>query len=386
MAPYLPLAEAAVKRHGWKAYPLLMQKLLKRTATVRRELTPDDPETLMATAVLQAIVESRMNQFEDPNSIEEGMTDEHLNALGRWFTSSFGSVKGDLHAAEEFSTMVTHLYHRCIHHRTGERTYEVSPGLAERLANTEVRGLTTDDVRLPYSNIYLVVPPEAGLKVSHIETGDHPCNGFYVTEDLHGTHGRTWRLMALGASKNPDNPWDDALFHFSMTLAPGQDLDEALFQFEERQSLDETDSRSQQSRDFYRKSWRPLFRFVLNAVLYITWPDARKEYVVGNPEARRLTEQMKKHPKGSGKYERARERLNSLQQQRRIYLGRGVEPLEENRGEGTSRGPVTIRTLVAGHWKAQPYGPKRALRKTIWIEPFWRGPLDLPEVKVVHVL
>jgi hypothetical protein len=171
-----------------------------------------------------------------------------------------------------------------------------------------------------------------------------------------------------------------------MTLAPGQDLDEALFKLEERNSINDTSDRSDKSREYYQKAWRTLFRFVLNVVLYITWPDSRKEYVVGNPEARRLSEQMRKHPKGSGKYERAKAQLKGVQQQRRVYLGRGIERLAENIGTGTQRGPVTVRTLVAGHWKTQPYGPKSTLRKTIWREPFWRGPLEAPEIKTLHVL
>lgn len=41
-------------------------------------------------------------------------------------------------------------------------------------------------------------------------------------------------------------------------------------------------------------------------------------------------------------------------------------------------GPVTVQTLVCGHWRQQPHGPQSSLRKTIWIEPFWRGPEDAP--------
>lgn len=41
-------------------------------------------------------------------------------------------------------------------------------------------------------------------------------------------------------------------------------------------------------------------------------------------------------------------------------------------------GPVSVQTLVCGHWRQQPHGPQSSLRKTIWIEPFWRGPEDAP--------
>ncbi|MBK9266204.1 MAG: hypothetical protein IPM54_41255 [Polyangiaceae bacterium] len=39
---------------------------------------------------------------------------------------------------------------------------------------------------------------------------------------------------------------------------------------------------------------------------------------------------------------------------------------------GDSRSPAT-GTWVSSHWKTQPYGPGNALRKWIFIEPYWRG-------------
>jgi hypothetical protein len=44
-----------------------------------------------------------------------------------------------------------------------------------------------------------------------------------------------------------------------------------------------------------------------------------------------------------------------------------------------SRGTApSVRVLVRGHWRAQPYGAGRALTRRQWIEPFWRGPLYAP--------
>lgn len=385
LAPYLAAAEAAVKRDGWRAYPKFLEKGVT-PGTVRKKVLPTDPESLMASAILHCLVDYRMRQLADPNSIEMATRDSELQDLAEWYIESFKVINGRLYVTEEFSTMMTHLYHTSVHRRTGENTYEVSAGLGDRLAHTEVRGLTTEDIRLPFPNIYIIVPPEAGLKLNHIKTGEHVCNGFYVTEDLNGGKERIWKIMALGASNNSD-PTDDALFHFSMSLPPGQDLDETLMQHEERNSIAMTQMRTTSSRDYYKRSWRDLFKFVLNVVLYITYPDARKEFVVGNPEARKLMEQMKKHPKGSNKYERARERLKGIQQQRRVYLGRGLEPLTDTEAEsGTPRGPLTIRVRVPGHWRMQPYGPNSSLRKIIWIDSFWRGPLDGPEVKTIRVL
>jgi hypothetical protein len=39
--------------------------------------------------------------------------------------------------------------------------------------------------------------------------------------------------------------------------------------------------------------------------------------------------------------------------------------------KGTS---PTVQFLVRGHWRHQAHGPKNTLRKTMWIQPFWKGP------------
>jgi hypothetical protein len=38
----------------------------------------------------------------------------------------------------------------------------------------------------------------------------------------------------------------------------------------------------------------------------------------------------------------------------------------------------THRWMVRGHWRLQPHGPKRSLRRTIWIDPYVKGPEDKP--------
>ncbi|HEX5015973.1 MAG TPA: hypothetical protein VFX15_00130 [Actinomycetes bacterium] len=45
--------------------------------------------------------------------------------------------------------------------------------------------------------------------------------------------------------------------------------------------------------------------------------------------------------------------------------------------EGSGK-PLATRTLVRKHYKRQPYGPGRSLRKLIVVMPYWRGPDDAP--------
>jgi hypothetical protein len=34
--------------------------------------------------------------------------------------------------------------------------------------------------------------------------------------------------------------------------------------------------------------------------------------------------------------------------------------------------------VVRGHWRQQPYGPQRTLRRPVWINPHVKGPADAP--------
>lgn len=55
--------------------------------------------------------------------------------------------------------------------------------------------------------------------------------------------------------------------------------------------------------------------------------------------------------------------------------------------EGNKPGKkLSVQILVTGHWKRQPHGPKGSLRKTIWREPYWRGPEDAPILTRPHKL
>jgi hypothetical protein len=41
-------------------------------------------------------------------------------------------------------------------------------------------------------------------------------------------------------------------------------------------------------------------------------------------------------------------------------------------------GAPSVQTLVAGHWKRQPYGARREHRRLIHVQPYWRGDVDAP--------
>ena len=64
---------------------------------------------------------------------------------------------------------------------------------------------------------------------------------------------------------------------------------------------------------------------------------------------------------------------------RTIKLDGGIRKALAEAGEDRARWKLASRFIVRGHWRNQPYGPKRELRKRTWIEPFFKGPEDIGE-------
>lgn len=282
----------------------------------------------------------------------------------------------------EISTQLAQMWHTFMFDKYGKRTYDVSPGLAERLMQTQLRGLKTDDLQLPYPSIYVMVPPDTGLRVWNYSTKWHPVEGVYVTEAVDPDYGRVWRFLVVGPSKNPKSEFDDALFYFTVPLLAGKVLDEAL---EEEHKRVFTRYMEREVIREYGNEWLILFRWVLNVVVYSTYPDARREEVIANPEARKLTEQLKRHPKGSNKHDRTRNALRGLEPMRRTVLGKGIERWSlEARGLSVTGRTLNVRVLVQGHWRNQAHGPQLSLRKLMWINPFWRGPDVEEDLNKVH--
>lgn len=105
-----------------------------------------------------------------------------------------------------------------------------------------------------------------------------------------------------------------------------------------------------------------LTRLVLNSCLAMSNPEDVKP--------------MGKHPtgwtKGPG---RSDEPLL-----RAFMLGRDVKvdcrPALKDYLDGRKRSLMTVQFLVRGHWRNQAFGEGLQQRKSIWIEPHWKGPED----------
>lgn len=272
------------------------------------------------------------------------------------------------------TNVVGHMhYHMAMHRITGRKVFDVSSALAEKLRHTELRGLTADDLKLPYPNIYIMVPPEADLQIYNLDSDWHRVVGIYLTEDVDGQGRRCWRFMVCGEPKPQkvvaglvdDN---DALIYFHVSLPAGVPLDTtvALAHEETLNDLKEAKSLHVSGFEHMLDKWKDIFHWAMNVVLYQAMDGADREEAIANEAAKKLLEQLKQAPKGSKQRERLNEKLGKTHQMHRIFLGRHV-----GRPGGWQ---LTVKVLVTGHWRNQAHGPGRLLRKLIWIEPHWRGP------------
>ena len=297
-------------------------------------------------------------------------------------------------------------YHGLTFERAGKRTYDVHPDLGERLSHTELRGLTADDLRLPYEAIYIVVPPTANLKVWNVETQWHRVEGVYVVEDssmkmgddqgdLSGPDIRGWRILVCGEPKGMMHYGgislpDDALSYFRVLLPEGRSLDACVA--ETVREIERSVKSGTGTWDAnMTPDWEQHFRWVMNAVLYATWEEPG-EHWEANREARQLWDRIQKTPKGR-KRDNLLQKAKGVERQPRLRLGykikvqrHGPDPMPTERS-GAFREGMGVRTRVAGHWRKQAHGPGRTERKLIWIEPHWRN-LDgeVPVEEPMHVM
>jgi len=288
-----------------------------------------------------------------------------------------------------FRSTVVLSYHVATYEHAGKRTYLIHPDLAEKLKHTELRGMRSEDLRLPYEALYIEVPPSLGFKVWNEDTGWHDLRGIYLAEDHHVNWNRStlgevnlmrgWRILLVGKGKPEFGDMDDAISFFDIPLKEGEKLETILDHL--------TREMHQLVRQFgCGKEWNPemdwsgMFRWAMNVVLYATWEEPG-EHWEASKEARQLWERVRKLKPGK-KRSNLQQKLNNCTKRPRIVLGKKVRVSRGESGafdgESGTGSPTTVRTRVSGHWRKQPHGPQSSLRRMQWIEPFWRGPVDGP--------
>lgn len=319
-----------------------------------------------------------------------------VNVLQRVYSEKFNIAFNSV-IIQNITMLACYNWEKC-----GKKTYTITTNLTEALRATKLSKYPADLLRSPHAGVYIEFPTNAFFSVANADdvtpsvTGHVtlPVEGVYLLEDDAVEDTRLWRVIII--SRYTDKPSTSVqVNHFYIPLINGASVDEcldvaiALMKGEKKLHLTVkgTDKITNIGGN-YKVSWDKkvidssieIFKFVMNVVIYVTRSDADTTFVHISPEYASYKERMLKAQ--GKKREEIKQRMRGLNPDVRILLGKDYvikrwDGEAKVAGEATGR-HITVRTLVSGHWRNQVCGVGGLDRKTIWIEPHWRGPEAAP--------
>jgi hypothetical protein len=250
------------------------------------------------------------------------------------------------------------LYAICCWNAHGRKNYTVSRGLAQKLAQTRLKGYPAKDLNLPYGAIF--------IDLTSFGDGYAGC----IAIQQEGS------ITVFTTPPTDDNDDYVSLTIFKNDVTLDVSIDGMLNALPKEQQQ-------------FAPLWKNTLIYVINAVLYATMPDAEQTFQYYDPTYTKLKNRLNKQ-KSPKKREKIKQQLKKTNREGHIVLGGSIivdrtEEQEPSQGfKGMRR--ITVRTLVSGHWRNQPCGWERRETKRIWIEPHWRGPEGAPITQKRHHL
>jgi hypothetical protein len=250
------------------------------------------------------------------------------------------------------------IWHDVVWAEIGCPAFVLSQGLTASLLLTDPMPRPPEEFKLPFEAIQVILPPEVPLD-------------FII-------RGETTRANGLAAVWLPMWKRRDQLDRYMAAKEPREVLAAV-----EMANVGNMLYSEIQSRDGH------VFHFIDPPTLV-----ADAEWLAGSPQAfldhgdkeamalknRLLLNLFDYIECDHGQAELALAMRQRFQRERTIHLGRDIHlpsPGKFLRSLSTDRlWSIEHRYMVRGHWRMQPHGPDRSLRKRIWILPFWKGPAD----------
>lgn len=271
----------------------------------------------------------------------------------------------------EFIAATEFLYPLYIAWCAGMRKFEIASGLASLVKDTDIPDISVEFLKLPFEGIVLLVPKNTFSGKYHAVQRIYVC---LVDGDSR------FRLSFLD---------DKAAVNYMNMVVIDPTLDEKFKAATIKDAVDTTISWDRIQKIIDPDMWKyhvgerfeqgaksELFRFVINAVLYISSPDSDVEE--DNAERRRLHQKLQ-GMKGGRKRRKVEEQLKEIKSRHIYIVGRkqktddeyekiaNARPTEEGR-------KILKRFRVRGHFRLQPYGKGSEKRKISWVKPHFRGP------------
>lgn len=241
----------------------------------------------------------------------------------------------------------------------GCQSLEVEDRYAASLCATQIARSELDDVRLPWPCFIVRVPKVLesvtiqgeALKLIVVNHVRHLVDGgFRDRYQLHLLSSNRFRIVPTA--------------HLSDWVKPNSEKGYDILQMA-----------SVERGELERRQFEVLGRFVLGTVISMNDPKSHKQYG--------KLSQGKGPSIGSPRYGTHNEVvLHKIGRPVRV----DARDVVQSYITGQTGRVSSVRTLVAGHWKHQPHGPKSTLRRWQHIECYWRGEEGDPLIIRPHVL
>ena len=286
---------------------------------------------------------------------------------------------------------------------SGRKTYTMTSDLTYSLRNTNLHKYQCEWLRSPVPACYIELPKGEFTFTTYADSQTPsdtgfvtlPVEGAYILEDTTPVGMRLWRVVVI--CQYHDKPSEQVhINHYYIPLRDGVSVDSCLDESiammkgekmcevplpgNEIGKVGHVTGRTEKWADVIVKSSEEIFKFLMNCVIYITRDDADLMFADTSPEYSRMRARMLAAK--DRKREELKKRLKGLKNNVRVVVGKNYTisrwDTKHASRSGDGNRHISVRTLVSGHWRNQPCGVGNQDRKTIWIEPFWRGPEDAP--------
>lgn len=214
---------------------------------------------------------------------------------------------------------------------------------AAALMVTAVSEDMVEHVHMPWPSLYIEIPPDL------LSFDPDP-----------GTEARV-RIHGILANRIEVSPADSYIFLMALVdgnfvSLPGRDFE--YFARGTRQAHWD-DNGDEKASSVNVRTTNLLLRLFVNVCMAMTSPDnysKRKSAGWGKKKRQESTPQVSQY---------------ILRMPVKFDFRPALSSFVHNRQSGRE---LSVQFLVSGHWRRQACGPNRSERKTIWIEPFWKGP------------
>jgi hypothetical protein len=313
----------------------------------------------------------------------------------------------------DFEARAVYMLYKTVQKADTPNWFSLSKDLAMALLATDLSAVYSEDIQLPFPGFY-IEPPPGVFKIRDDLTDEYvDVVAIGIAEEVFPEArddveliariqsdfigGRRLLIKLIGAPRESERAkgiYDGPEGYFSVPLAAGREISEMLA--EEQSLLEEDERRDEEERRRAGESHftkeigsiydTPLaagqyrdriYSFVLNVLLYITSKDAQVQKTAKDIKAKKKGKKSKKA------------RLREMAHGGDWLLGSKVvidpslrRAVEES--GGGARWKLKYQVFVRGHWRKQPYGPGRKLRRPKWIYPYVKGKGRLPGPALGH--